>query len=139
MVISIFVFQICGDYLLSKMDSQNAISYRNFASSMGDARLLAKVDCYIQEHLLEISEQEDFLKLPRLKVSSSGSTFFWKVFMHPTPWTYDETLGMCAVGGDARGSSELAQQWEAVLEGDQLGAAQLVGERGAARETDGGG
>lgn len=61
--------QICGDYLLSKMDSQNAISFRNFASSMGDARLLAKVDAFIQDHLLEVSEQEDFLKLPRLKVS----------------------------------------------------------------------
>lgn len=71
-VIPIFFSQICGEYLLSKMDSQNAISYRNFASSMGDTRLLAKVDCYIQEHLLEISEQEDFLKLPRLKASSSG-------------------------------------------------------------------
>lgn len=60
--------QICGDYLLSKMDSQNAISFRNFASSMGDARVLAKVDAFIQDHLLEVSEQEDFLKLPRLKV-----------------------------------------------------------------------
>lgn len=60
--------QICGDYLLSKMDSQNAISFRNFASTMGDARLLAKVDVFIQDHLLEVSEQEDFLKLPRLKV-----------------------------------------------------------------------
>lgn len=47
--------------------------------------------------------------------------------------------GVCAVGGDARGSSELAQQWKAVLEGDRLGATQPVGERGAARETDGGG
>lgn len=65
---SSFSSQICGDFLLSKIDSQNAISYRNFASSMGDTRLLAKIDCYIQEHLLEISEQEDFLKLPRLKV-----------------------------------------------------------------------
>lgn len=62
--------QICGDYLLSKMDSQNAISFRNFASSMGDARLLDKVDAFIQDHLLEVSEQEDFLKLPRLKASS---------------------------------------------------------------------
>ncbi|XP_054645947.1 influenza virus NS1A-binding protein homolog A isoform X2 [Dunckerocampus dactyliophorus] len=62
------VKQICGDYLLSKMDSQNAISFRNFASSMGDARVLAKVDAYIQDHLLEVSEQEDFLKLPRLKL-----------------------------------------------------------------------
>lgn len=35
---------------------------------MGDARLLAKVDAFIQDHLLEVSEQEDFLKLPRLKV-----------------------------------------------------------------------
>ncbi|TNM88263.1 hypothetical protein fugu_006484 [Takifugu bimaculatus] len=59
--------RICGDYLLSKMDSQNAISFRNFASSMGDARLLDKVDAFIQDHLLEVSEQEDFLKLPRLK------------------------------------------------------------------------
>lgn len=50
------------------MDSQNAISFRNFASTMGDARLLAKVDAFIQDHLLEVSEQEDFLKLPRLKV-----------------------------------------------------------------------
>uniref|UniRef100_A0A8C6UTF3 Influenza virus NS1A binding protein a n=1 Tax=Neogobius melanostomus TaxID=47308 RepID=A0A8C6UTF3_9GOBI len=62
------VKQICGDYLLSKMDSQNAISFRNFASSMGDARVLAKADAYIQDHLLEVSEQEDFLKLPRLKL-----------------------------------------------------------------------
>uniref|UniRef100_A0A3B1J6C4 Influenza virus NS1A binding protein a n=1 Tax=Astyanax mexicanus TaxID=7994 RepID=A0A3B1J6C4_ASTMX len=62
------VKQICGDYLLSKMDSQNAILYRNFASSMGDVRLLAKIDAYIQENLLEVSEQDDFLKLPRLKL-----------------------------------------------------------------------
>uniref|UniRef100_A0A665VQ74 BTB domain-containing protein n=1 Tax=Echeneis naucrates TaxID=173247 RepID=A0A665VQ74_ECHNA len=62
------VKQICGDYLLSKMDSQNAISFRNFASSMGDVRVLAKVDAFIQDHLLEVSEQEDFLKLPRLKL-----------------------------------------------------------------------
>uniref|UniRef100_A0A8B9J5N1 Influenza virus NS1A-binding protein homolog A n=1 Tax=Astyanax mexicanus TaxID=7994 RepID=A0A8B9J5N1_ASTMX len=68
------VKQICGDYLLSKMDSQNAILYRNFASSMGDVRLLAKIDAYIQENLLEVSEQDDFLKLPRLKVSSPGVT-----------------------------------------------------------------
>lgn len=64
----LLISQICGDYLLSKMDSQNAISFRNFASTMGDARLLAKVDAFIQDHLLEVSEQEDFLKLPRLKV-----------------------------------------------------------------------
>lgn len=51
------------------MDSLNAISFRNFASSMGDGRLLDKVDAFIQDHLLEVSEQEDFLKLPRLKVS----------------------------------------------------------------------
>ncbi|XP_065124314.1 influenza virus NS1A-binding protein homolog A [Paramisgurnus dabryanus] len=62
------VKQICGDYLLSKMDCQSAISYRNFASSMEDMRLLGKIDSYIQEHLLEVSEQEDFLKLPRLKL-----------------------------------------------------------------------
>uniref|UniRef100_A0A8C2ILF3 Influenza virus NS1A binding protein a n=1 Tax=Cyprinus carpio TaxID=7962 RepID=A0A8C2ILF3_CYPCA len=64
------VKQICGDYLLSKMDSQSAISYRNFASCMGDGRLLGKIDSYIQEHLLDVSEQEDFLKLPRLKVQT---------------------------------------------------------------------
>uniref|UniRef100_A0A8C5I5S2 BTB domain-containing protein n=1 Tax=Gouania willdenowi TaxID=441366 RepID=A0A8C5I5S2_GOUWI len=64
------VKQICGDYLLSKMDSQNAISFRNFASSMGDGRVLAKVDAFIQDHILEVSEQEDFLKLPRLKVQT---------------------------------------------------------------------
>ncbi|KAG9351121.1 hypothetical protein JZ751_025011 [Albula glossodonta] len=62
------VKQICGDYLLSKMDFQSAISFRNFASCMGDGRLLSKIDGYIQEHLLEISDQEDFLKLPRLKL-----------------------------------------------------------------------
>uniref|UniRef100_A0A673K7G0 Influenza virus NS1A-binding protein homolog A-like n=1 Tax=Sinocyclocheilus rhinocerous TaxID=307959 RepID=A0A673K7G0_9TELE len=62
------VKQICGDYLLSKMDSQSAISYRNFASCMGDGCLLGKIDSYIQEHLLDVSEQEDFLKLPRLKL-----------------------------------------------------------------------
>uniref|UniRef100_A0A3Q2PID1 Influenza virus NS1A binding protein a n=1 Tax=Fundulus heteroclitus TaxID=8078 RepID=A0A3Q2PID1_FUNHE len=64
------VKQICGDYLLSKVDSQNAISFRSFANFMGDGRLLAKVDAYIQDHLLEVSEQEDFLKLPRLKVQT---------------------------------------------------------------------
>lgn len=37
---------------------------------MGDSRLLNKVDAYIQEHLLQISEEEEFLKLPRLKVRS---------------------------------------------------------------------
>uniref|UniRef100_A0A673GM56 Influenza virus NS1A-binding protein homolog B-like n=1 Tax=Sinocyclocheilus rhinocerous TaxID=307959 RepID=A0A673GM56_9TELE len=62
------VKQICGDYLLSKMDSQSAISYRNFASRMADGRLLGKIDAFIQDHLQEISEQDDFLKLPRLKL-----------------------------------------------------------------------
>lgn len=57
------------------MDSQTAISFRNFASCMGDGRMLAKIDAYIQEHLLEVSEQEDFLKLPRLKVSRPQQTF----------------------------------------------------------------
>lgn len=56
------------------MDSQSAISFRNFASSMGDVRVLAKVDAFIQDHLLEVSEQEDFLKLPRLKVLASICT-----------------------------------------------------------------
>ncbi|MGH0148347.1 UNVERIFIED_CONTAM: hypothetical protein FKN15_047512 [Acipenser sinensis] len=62
------VKQICGDYLLSKMDSQSCITYRNFASCMRDGRLMEKIDSYIQEHLLEVSEQDDFLKLPRLKL-----------------------------------------------------------------------
>ncbi|MEE6496330.1 hypothetical protein FKM82_002303 [Ascaphus truei] len=62
------VKQVCGDYLLSKMDVQSCISYRNFVNAMEDWRLLSKIDRYIQEHLLEISEQEDFLKLPRLKL-----------------------------------------------------------------------
>uniref|UniRef100_A0A8C9R5W2 Influenza virus NS1A binding protein n=1 Tax=Scleropages formosus TaxID=113540 RepID=A0A8C9R5W2_SCLFO len=62
------VKQICGEYLLSKMDCQNAISYRNFASCVGDWHLLGEIDGYIQEHLLQISDQEDFLKLPRLKL-----------------------------------------------------------------------
>lgn len=62
------VKQVCGDYLLSKMDVQSCISYRNFVSCMGDSRLLSKIDGYIQEHLLQISEQEEFLKLPRLKL-----------------------------------------------------------------------
>ena len=53
------------------MDSQNAISFRNFASSMGDGCVLAKVDAYIQDHLLDVSEQDDFLKLPRLKVGAA--------------------------------------------------------------------
>lgn len=39
---------------------------------MGDARVLAKVDAYIQDHLLQVSEQDDFLKLPRLKVNIIG-------------------------------------------------------------------
>ncbi|XP_069794279.1 influenza virus NS1A-binding protein homolog A isoform X4 [Narcine bancroftii] len=50
------------------MDVQNCISYRNFASQMGDSRLLSQIDSCIQENLLEISEQDEFLKLPRLKV-----------------------------------------------------------------------
>ncbi|XP_063796266.1 influenza virus NS1A-binding protein [Pseudophryne corroboree] len=62
------VRQVCGDYLLSKIDAQSCISYRNFVNAMGDWRLLSKIDSYIQEHLLEISEQDDFLKLPRLKL-----------------------------------------------------------------------
>lgn len=62
--------KVCGDYLLSRMDVTSCISYRNFASCMGDSRLLNKVDAYIQEHLLQISEEEEFLKLPRLKVRS---------------------------------------------------------------------
>ncbi|NWU14323.1 NS1BP protein, partial [Cephalopterus ornatus] len=62
------VKQVCGDHLLSKMDVQSCISYRNFASFMGDSRLLNKIDGYIQEHLVQISEQEEFLKLPRLKL-----------------------------------------------------------------------
>ncbi|XP_051003511.1 influenza virus NS1A-binding protein isoform X2 [Acomys russatus] len=64
------VKQVCGDYLLSRMDVTSCISYRNFASCMGDSRLLNKVDAYIQEHLLQISEEEEFLKLPRLKVQT---------------------------------------------------------------------
>lgn len=60
------------------MDSQNAISFRNFASSMGDARLLDKVDAFIQDHLLEVSEQEDFLKLPRLKASLTYMILKWQ-------------------------------------------------------------
>lgn len=66
----IFFPKVCGDYLLSRMDVTSCISYRNFASCMGDSRLLNKVDAYIQEHLLQISEEEEFLKLPRLKVKS---------------------------------------------------------------------
>ncbi|XP_026883271.2 influenza virus NS1A-binding protein homolog B-like [Electrophorus electricus] len=62
------VKQICGDYLLSKMDCQSAIAYRSFASSMGDGHLLSNIDAYIQEHLLEIAEKDNFLKLPRLKL-----------------------------------------------------------------------
>ncbi|KAM4722022.1 influenza virus NS1A-binding protein isoform 1-T1 [Rhinophrynus dorsalis] len=62
------VKQVCGDYLISKMDAESCISYRNFVNNMGDWRLLSKIDHYIQENLLEISEQEDFLKLPRLKL-----------------------------------------------------------------------
>lgn len=65
-----FFSKVCGDYLLSRMDVTSCISYRNFASCMGDSRLLNKVDAYIQEHLLHISEEEEFLKLPRLKVRS---------------------------------------------------------------------
>ncbi|KAM8930875.1 influenza virus NS1A-binding protein [Pelodytes ibericus] len=62
------VKQVCGDYLISKMDAQTCISYRNFVNAMGDWRLLSNIDTYIQENLLEISEQEEFLKLPRLKL-----------------------------------------------------------------------
>ncbi|KAA0719106.1 Influenza virus NS1A-binding protein -like protein B [Triplophysa tibetana] len=62
------VKQVCGDYLLSKIDGQSAISFRNFTSSMADSRLLGKIDGYIQDNLQEISEQDDFLKLPRLKL-----------------------------------------------------------------------
>lgn len=68
LVLVYFFSKVCGDYLLSRMDVSSCISYRNFASCMGDSRLLNKVDAYIQEHLLQISEEEEFLKLPRLKV-----------------------------------------------------------------------
>lgn len=71
MLTHVFLSKVCGDYLLSRMDVTSCISYRNFASCMGDSRLLNKVDAYIQEHLLQISEEEEFLKLPRLKVRSS--------------------------------------------------------------------
>ncbi|XP_064416029.1 influenza virus NS1A-binding protein homolog A [Latimeria chalumnae] len=62
------VKQVCGDYLLSKMGTESCISYRNFASHMGDSRLLGNIDAYIQHHLLDVSEEEEFLKLPRLKL-----------------------------------------------------------------------
>ncbi|XP_061434733.1 influenza virus NS1A-binding protein [Lethenteron reissneri] len=62
------VRQVCGDYLLSCVDGTNCISYRNFAGHMDDSRLLAQVDAFIQSHLVEISEGEEFLKLPRLQV-----------------------------------------------------------------------
>ena len=68
LTLCIFFPKVCGDYLLSRMDVTSCISYRNFASCMGDSRLLNKVDAYIQEHLLQISEEEEFLKLPRLNV-----------------------------------------------------------------------
>lgn len=61
--------------MLSRMNVESCISYRNFASNMGDSRLLNKIDGYIQEHLLQISDQEEFLKLPRLKVSPCMLTF----------------------------------------------------------------
>uniref|UniRef100_A0A4W3KDE0 Influenza virus NS1A binding protein b n=1 Tax=Callorhinchus milii TaxID=7868 RepID=A0A4W3KDE0_CALMI len=64
------VRQVCGDHILSRMEVQNCISYRNFASQMGDSRLLGQIDNCIQEHLMEISEQDAFLKLPRLKVQT---------------------------------------------------------------------
>lgn len=44
-----------------------------------------------------------------------------------------------AVGSDAGGQPFPAQQWEALLESDQLGPAQPVGERRSSGETDGGG
>lgn len=75
--------QICGDYLLSKMDAQSAISYRHFASGMNDGRLLGKIDGFIQEHLLEVSEQDDFLKLPRLKVKSPDYSLALKDSEYP--------------------------------------------------------
>ncbi|XP_043941247.1 influenza virus NS1A-binding protein [Protopterus annectens] len=62
------VKQVCGDHLLSKIEAQNCISYRHFASCMGDSRLLSQIDAYIQENLFDISEQEEFLKLPRLNL-----------------------------------------------------------------------
>jgi hypothetical protein len=72
LALTYFFSKVCGDYLLSRMDITSCISYRNFASCMGDSRLLNKVDAYIQEHLLQISEEEEFLKLPRLKVRSTN-------------------------------------------------------------------
>ncbi|XP_049632440.1 influenza virus NS1A-binding protein isoform X3 [Suncus etruscus] len=62
------VKQVCGDYLLSRMDVSSCISYRSFASRMGDSRFLHQVDTYIQEHLVQVAEEEEFLKLPRLKL-----------------------------------------------------------------------
>uniref|UniRef100_A0AAX7V1M1 BTB domain-containing protein n=1 Tax=Astatotilapia calliptera TaxID=8154 RepID=A0AAX7V1M1_ASTCA len=91
------VKQICGDYLLSKLDSQNAISFRNFASSMGDARFLSQVDAFIQDHLLEVSEQEDFLKLPRLKVLKI------QVSVPPPSPLYSTGLSVCCHGDSHMG------------------------------------
>lgn len=75
-LLSSLIGQICGNYLLSKIESHSAISFRNFSSCMGDGRMLSKIDIYIQEHLLEVSEQEDFFKLPRLKVSLPWAMFY---------------------------------------------------------------
>lgn len=97
------VKQVCGDYLLSKMDVRSCISYRNFVNSMGDWRLLSKIDSYIQEHLLEISEQDDFLKLPRLKLEimieenvslPSNGKLYTKVinWVQRSVWEEGETL-----------------------------------------------
>ncbi|KAF1385464.1 hypothetical protein PFLUV_G00108040 [Perca fluviatilis] len=57
--------QVCGHELMAH---RAVLACCSPYLSMGDVRVLAKVDAFIQEHLLEVSEQEDFLKLPRLKL-----------------------------------------------------------------------
>lgn len=59
------------------MDVSSCISYRSFASRMGDSRFLHQVDTYIQEHLVQVAEEEEFLKLPRLKVCAIPSADPW--------------------------------------------------------------
>ena len=64
------VKKVCANYLLSRMDVTSSISYQNFASYMGDLCLLNKLDAFIQECLLQISEEEEFFKLPQLKLEA---------------------------------------------------------------------
>lgn len=114
------------------MDVSSCISYRSFASRMGDSRFLHQVDTYIQEHLVQVAEEEEFLKLPRLKVCaipSAGSLGFREHGVIGSLFMRDISISSLVAGGAPRRQCLPAQQRQSVHKGNRLGAAQHLGAR----------